>query len=94
MHHVIARITALPGRIAELSAVLETLARATRTESGCVQYEVFQADDQPLLFTVEQWRDKAAADAHMTTPHVATAFAQAGTLLAAPPEILNVSRRA
>ncbi|WP_077033145.1 putative quinol monooxygenase [Pelomonas sp. KK5] len=93
MHHVIARITALPGRAADMRSVLETLARATRDESGCLQYEVLQAQDQPELFsTFECWQDRGAADGHMATPHVAAAFAQAGPLLAAPPDIRHMQR--
>ena len=93
MHHVIARIVAQPGADGQMAEVLAELARATRTESGCASYDVFQADGQPgLFYTVEVWKDKAAADAHMTTPHLAAAFAKAGPLLAAPPEILGVKR--
>ena len=91
MHHVIARITALPGRGGDMRAVLETLADATRKESGCIQYELLQADDKPELFnTFERWQDRSAADAHMSTPHVVAAFAQAGPLLAAPPDIQHL----
>jgi len=93
MHHVIARIVAQPGAAGQMAEVLAELARATRTEPGCTSYDVFEADGQPSLFyTVEVWKDKAAADAHMTTPHVAAAFAKAGALLAAPPEILHVKQ--
>ena len=91
MHHVIARIVAQPGATAQMAEVLAELARTTRTESGCTSYDAFQADGQPTLFyTVEVWKDKAAADAHMTTAHVAAAFAKAGALLSAPPEIVHV----
>ena len=91
MHHVIARVVAQPGADGQMAEVLAELARATRTESGCTSYDVFQADGQPSLFyTVEVWKDKVAADSHMTTTHVAAAFAKAGALLSAPPEILHV----
>ena len=93
MHHVIARIAARPDAVGEVAELLTELARATRTESGCVSYEVFQADaPQGLFYTVEVWKDKAAVDTHMTTPHVAAAFAKAGALLSAAPEIAQLKQ--
>jgi len=93
MHHVIARIVARADANSQMAEVLAELARATRTEPGCTSYDVFQAAEQPgLFYTVEVWKDKAAADAHMTTPHLAAAFAKAGALLSAPPEILHVKQ--
>ena len=93
MQHVIARIAARIDASGEVADVLAELARATRAESGSISYDVFQSDAQPSLFyTVEVWKDKAAADTHMTTPHVAAAFARAGALLSAAPEIVHVKQ--
>ena len=93
MQHVIARIAARTDASGEVAEVLAELAGATRSESGCISYDVFQADAQPgLFYTVEVWKDKAASDAHMTTPHVAAAFAKAGALLSAAPEIVHVKQ--
>lgn len=90
MHHVIARIAVKADAAEQMLEVLNVLARATRQEAGCVSYEVFRADAQPLFFTVERWQDHRAAEAHMATAHVAQAFASAGPLLAGAPEILPV----
>jgi quinol monooxygenase YgiN len=45
------------------------------------------ADDAALFKTFEQWTDVDAEAAHMDSAHIAAAFAAAGPLLAAPPDI-------
>ncbi|WP_300452559.1 putative quinol monooxygenase [Accumulibacter sp.] len=88
MLRIIARICARAGREAELRVVLRELLPATRSESGCLAYQLFQNADRVGEFvTVEQWTDQAAADAHLASPHVAAALARATDLLAQPPQI-------
>ncbi len=88
MIHMMARITARPECAADLKRVLGDLVAPTRREAGCIGYDLFQNADHPVEFvTVERWRDAAAADAHMRTPHVSAAIGKAGPLLAAPPAI-------
>ena len=93
MHYVLARITVKTEAAEEASNILEALAAQSRTEGGCIQYEVYRQEQSPHIFqTVEHWRTKADADIHMTTPHVGAAFAAASPLLAGPPEILAYTR--
>jgi quinol monooxygenase YgiN len=93
MVHVMARIIFHLASAAAGRDILSKLAVATRREAGCVSYELFQQAGAPQVFqTVEQWSDEAAADAHMTAPHVAAAIAAAAPLLAAPPEILSFTK--
>lgn len=88
MVRIMARITARAGGDRQLRAVLQALLGPSRQEAGCVSYELFQNEDDPLEFvTVEQWTDQAAADAHLATPHLATAVALASELLAQAPLI-------
>ncbi len=45
---------------------------AVRHEEGCLQYDYYlpvEASDTLLL--VERWRDQAAQQVHLTTPHMA-----------------------
>jgi len=87
--HVLARISFKPEAAEAAKSLLARLARESRKEPGCVSYAVYQEADTPHVFrTVEEWRDAAAAATHMQSPHIAEAFAAAGPLLAAPPEIL------
>jgi len=93
MHYVLARITVKTEAADAASKILEELAAQSRTEGGCAQYEVYRQEQAPHIFqTVEHWRTKADADVHMTTAHVAAAFAAAGPLLAGAPEILAYTR--
>ncbi|MEF8714937.1 MAG: putative quinol monooxygenase [Accumulibacter sp.] len=92
MIRIMARITARSGRENELRSVLQDLLGPSRQESGCMSYELFQNQDDPLEFvTVEQWTDPAAADAHLASAHVATAITLASELLAQPPLIHRFS---
>lgn len=80
---VIATIPAKPEAAASLREALQTLVAATRQESGCLAYDLFESGAAPGVFvTVEEWADQASLDAHMTTPHVAAAFAAVGDGLA------------
>jgi quinol monooxygenase YgiN len=88
MIHVLARITVQPDAAEQALAILRELAAQSRQESGCISYQLYQQSRQPQVFqTVEQWRDQASVDAHMSTAHVAAAIVAAGPLFAAPPEI-------
>jgi quinol monooxygenase YgiN len=88
MVHILARITVRPDAAEAAAKLLQTLAAASRKESGCIKYELYQQSDFPHVFqTVEQWQDKNAADAHLKTAHVGAAITAAGPLFTAVPEI-------
>ena len=88
MVRVMARITARAGNETALRLVLRDLLGPSRSESGCVSYDFFENEDNPLEFvTVEHWRDQEAAEAHLATPHVAKAITLASDLLAQAPLI-------
>lgn len=72
---VIAHFTAQPGKEKELQDFLQTLVAPTRSESGCLRYEVNQDLNDPSTFTfVETFADQAGFDAHCATPYVAKLF--------------------
>lgn len=80
---VVATIPVKPDRRDEALAVLGTLIEATRAEEGCVAYDLFESASTPDTFVmVETYADQAATDAHMSSPHLAAAFAAAQDLLA------------
>ena len=88
MVKVIARISAKPDVAAQVRQILIDLVAPSRKEPGCLSYELFQDDENPVEFiTVEQWSDSSAVAAHMATPHVGAAIAKAGSLLAGAPVI-------
>lgn len=85
---VIARISSKADAAAQIRQILTDLVAPSRREPGCLSYELFQDEENPLDFiTMEQWTDSAAAAAHMATPHVGEAIAKASGLVAQPPLI-------
>ena len=85
---VMATIRAQPAHADTLNGVLAKLALASRREPGCAGYRIFRNTQQPHVFsTFEQWTNAAAERTHMASAHVAEAFAVAGPLLAAAPEV-------
>lgn len=54
----------------EAIALFEKLMVASRAEAGCLMYVVHQSISEPTTFFLyEQWRDRAALDAHYEMPH-------------------------
>ena len=89
---VVARITAKPDTVEALKSVLLDLVAPTRTEDGCVSYQLCQNRSDPCDFVfVEAWTSDAAIDSHMTTSHVQRALGQAQSLLATAPDIRSYS---
>lgn len=79
---VVAHARAKEGKAAELQEVFEGLVDPTRAEDGCLVYELLSSLDDELAFTfVEEWRDRAALDAHLESPHVRAANATLPELL-------------
>ena len=80
---VILRLYARPDAVAKLRPILLELADQSRREKDCISYRVLQNNADPSEFTLlEEWTSEAALDAHLTKPHVQTALAQGGPLLA------------
>ena len=89
---VVARITALPERVNDVRTLLEALIEPTRSEAGCISYELLQNKADPTDFTfVEEWASDQALDAHLGTEHVQNAISGTAALLAAPPDIRKYS---
>ena len=88
MVKIMARIASRDGTSTQMRQILHALVGPSRNEPGCIGYELFQDQDDPLVFvTIEHWADQSVADAHLATLHVAAAIAQATELLAQPPII-------
>jgi quinol monooxygenase YgiN len=85
---VVARIRAKPGKEAEVERVLLDLAKHTRAEAGCLNYDLHVSQDDPTLFLFyENWASKAHLDAHAQSAHIQAFRAHAGEWLAEPVEI-------
>src|SRR5580765_2549829 len=65
-----------------IRAALPAVISATRAEDGCEEYGCYEDTQQPARFVfVERWRDKAALDRHLATPHMAAWMKVAGPKL-------------
>jgi quinol monooxygenase YgiN len=62
-----------PERRTETVAALIAMQHATRSsDRGCLHYAfVADLEDDCLFTCVEQWRDRAALEAHLASPHMA-----------------------
>ncbi|MEK7748114.1 MAG: putative quinol monooxygenase [Nitrospirota bacterium] len=85
---VVAKITAQHDKIKELKSILLDLVGPTRTEKGCVSYQLLQnkTNESEFVF-IEEWTSDVAIDEHMTTSHVQYALSRARSLLAEAPDI-------
>jgi quinol monooxygenase YgiN len=89
---VVARITALPDKVDEVRSLLEKLIEPTRSEAGCLSYELLQNKNDPTDFTfVEEWSNDQTLDAHLGNELIQSTIAGTATLLAAPPDIRRYS---
>jgi quinol monooxygenase YgiN len=85
---VVATITARPGSEDVVRDALTELVSASRTEEGCMVYELFQSAADPTVFVaLETWRSEDDLNAHAQSPHMQQALAAATEHLAAPPVI-------
>jgi quinol monooxygenase YgiN len=86
--NVVAILTAKPGSEAIVREALEALVEPTKAEAGNRGYELYSSAADPTVFvTMERWASQDDLDAHMMTPHIATALAAASDHLAAAPAI-------
>ena len=90
--HVVAVITAKPGRRAELLAAFQANVPAVHAEAGCIEYVAtvdtegagaFQTKFGPDTFVVvEKWASLAALEAHAVAPHMKAYGAKVKDLVA------------
>ncbi len=82
---VIAELVAKPGSADALRALLVPFAKGARNEPGCLEYVLMEVQGETGRFlTYEIWTDRAALDAHMKTPAMASAGPLLVPLLAKP----------
>jgi quinol monooxygenase YgiN len=87
--NITAAFKARPGKEAELRDALIALLGPTRKEPGCLSYDLHQcAGDPARLLMYETWKDQAAIDAHMNTPHVQKLVPHVDRLCAEAPQIV------
>jgi quinol monooxygenase YgiN len=90
---VVARPIANPDTIEALKLVLNALILPTRSEKGCIQYDLYQNRDKPTEFTfIEEWTSEAALDEHLASSHIQQGLKDIAGLVAVPPDIQRLDR--
>ena len=90
---ILAHFQAKPECVDELREVLLGLITPTRSEPGCLRYELLQSREDPTRFTfVEEWTDDKALEDHFATEHIANAAARFPELLVGGLEIVRATR--
>lgn len=85
---VVATIKAKPGMEERVKEELLALVAPTRSEAGCLNYDLHQAlDDSSLFVFYENWQSKGDLDKHLQTPHLQAFLGKADQLLARPIDI-------
>lgn len=68
---IVAHITAKPDHVDLVRAELEKLIATTRAESGCLQYDLHQDNDNHAYFMFyENWESREQWLAHMENQHL------------------------
>jgi quinol monooxygenase YgiN len=85
---VFALIKAKPGMEETVQQELLALVGPTRSEEGCITYDLHQSLDSKEQFRFyENWTSKELLDRHLQSAHVQRFIVKADQLLAEPPEI-------
>jgi quinol monooxygenase YgiN len=88
MLRVVATFEAKRGSEQELIDAIRMVTAPTRDEPGCIEYELHRSTEDSTKFAmIETWKDRAALDAHLQTPHIQALFARSAAVLAGPVEI-------
>ena len=74
---IVAHVYAKPDQVELVKAELENLVPITRSEPGCIQYDLHRDNENPAHFLFyENWESRELWQAHMNAPHLA-AYMQA-----------------
>lgn len=85
---IVARMRAKDGMEEQVRQELMSLVPQTRSEEGCINYELHQAaEDKALFMFYENWHSKEDLDKHFEMPHLKAFLGKAEEVLAEPPDI-------
>jgi quinol monooxygenase YgiN len=90
--HVIATFLAEIGKEDEMEKVLLDLLEPTRSEPGCIRYDLLRSlkGEQYVEFVfVEEWESEAALDAHGQTPHIQGLRPRIKNLMGSLPRVIR-----
>ncbi|NHA05298.1 antibiotic biosynthesis monooxygenase [Mucilaginibacter sp. HC2] len=68
--YLTALIKSIPGEAEALKAHLLELVSHSTKETACLQYDLYQADDENTFIFHEEWADAAGLELHNSQPHI------------------------
>lgn len=85
---VVARIRAKEGMEEKVKQEIMALVSPTRSEKGCINYDLHQSIENKSLFMLyENWVSKEDLDKHLAMPYMRSHMEKAREMLAGPAEI-------
>jgi quinol monooxygenase YgiN len=85
---VVARIKAKKGMEETVNQELMALVAPTRSEKGCINYDLHRSiDDRSVFMFYENWVSKEDLDKHLAMPYMKSHMEKAREMLAGPAEI-------
>jgi quinol monooxygenase YgiN len=85
---VIGRVVTDATRRRDLVRIGQAVARASRTEEGCLSYRVYQDTEAENEFVfAEEWESQEALTRHFGTPHIARFMKAIPATVVAPPDV-------
>ncbi len=86
---VVARFKAKAGMAEALKMELLSLIRPSRSDEGCINYDLHQAIDDPGVFVFyENWESRELLDRHLQREHLTVFLKKAEKLVAEQPQII------
>ncbi|HSH85955.1 MAG TPA: putative quinol monooxygenase [Methylophilus sp.] len=85
---LVAFIYAKPGYQDEVATTLKSLIELSRSEAGCINYDLHQSSDDPTVFVMyENWHDRSDLDHHFNMPYMQEIMKSLPEMLRAPVEM-------
>lgn len=85
---VVARVRTDPEKRDALIRVGQAVAEASRRESGCIAYRLYEDTEQENEFVmIEEWESNDALQRHFATSHVRDFMKAMRATIVAPPDI-------
>ncbi|MCC5638570.1 antibiotic biosynthesis monooxygenase [Nostoc sp. CHAB 5844] len=85
---VTARLKVKPGLEDRFKQEFEPVIALTRSEDGCLNYDLHQAVEDPSLFLLhENWISESILNQHLQQPYIRALGAKAEEFLVEPPEV-------
>lgn len=82
-------IETFDGKASEEMQAFQDLVSKVLAEKGCIQYELTQSiHDENQFVLLEKWESMTDLEAHLQTPHMVKAIAQAKAFRSKPPQII------